>query len=564
MRFGLLLIFLPLFSLFATPLPLTFQGQHHLSEDELYTALGLRKPYPIEFWEDHPTIEPTATAQSVSALTSFYRSKGFYHAHITSEINATHIRLMIQENDPILIGDITLNSPLDVDSLITLHVNDIFDQTLFSESKSMIKKHYSQAGYCNAEFNSKSWVDIETNRAYLLFEASPAEVCTFGKISVESTPNIDGNLTASMLRFEEGDPYSIEAIRQSYEALYTQEAITRAVINDNERIGNVVPITLVIEEAEHPIRFTTGLGYSSDEGFTALMGVKHRNFFGDLKTLSIDTKYTQLTQEASGTFTLPLKNRGILGAEVGYINELFEGYKTESTYEKLTAKYQDIPASAMSGVLFEQISTYESQDQSTFPNSKLELISPLGEINYDTRDKPLDPTKGYWLNAYATGSLLTYGFSDATYFKTLLSGAYIRSFDNHVIGGRARWGTLRVYDGEIPSSYRFYAGGMNSNRAYTYRDLGPKNSDGDPIGFNSIFEGSAEYRFPIYEAFRGVLFSDFTFVSDNYIPDYTKAYWGIGAGIRYVTPIGPISIDIGVDPDNIDQYAIHFRIGELF
>ncbi|HZF71245.1 autotransporter assembly complex protein TamA [Sulfuricurvum sp.] len=564
MRIVLLLLML-LISTLATPLALTFEGNKKISDSDLYDALGLRKPYPIEVWEDRPAIEPVAISQSLSALTSFYRSKGFYHTKITSETRENEVVFKIEENDPILVGDVKINSPIDVDSAVLLQNDDLFDQGKFSESKAEIKKRYAQAGYCNAQFNSKAWVDIETNHAYLLFEATPGEPCTFGPVTVESTPNINGKLTASMLRFKEGDPYNVEAIRQSYEALYAREGVTRVIINDNERNGSVVPIMLNIEEAELPIRFTAGLGYSSDEGITAQTGIKHRNFLGDLKTLSLDARYSPIKQEASGTFGLPLENRGLLGAEIGYKNEIFDGYKTESTYEKFTAKYQDIPASAMMGVLFDEVKTYQSKDIATFPNSKLFIASPIGELNYDTRDKPLNPTKGYWLNANVMGSLYTPWLSDATYLKTLLSGAYITSIDEHVFGAKLKWGTLRVYDGSVPSSYRFYAGGMNSNRAYMYRDLGPKNSDGDPIGFASITEGTVEYRFPIYQEFRGVLFSDVTFASQNIIPDYAKdGYLGVGFGFRYVTPVGPVAIDFGFNPEDFAQNAIHFRIGELF
>jgi outer membrane protein assembly factor BamA len=564
MRFavGIVLIVATLLS---APLSITFSGNEKISSDQLYGVLGLRKPYGIEVWENQPAIEPIAISQSVSAINSFYKSKGFYHARISAETIEHKVVFKIQENEPILIGDIKINSPLNIESVISFRENDLFDQEAFSGSKAAIKKRYGEAGYCNAQFNTKAWVDIETDRAYLLFEATPGEKCTFGRVSVESTPNIDGNLTASMLRFDEGDPYSVEAIRLSYEALYAQEAITRVVINDNERNGSIVPISLSIEETEYPIRFSAGLGYSSDQGFSAQTGIKHRNFFGDLKSLSLDARYSQIKQEASGSFALPLYNRGLLGGEIGYTNEIFDGYKSASTYEKLTAKYQDAPASAMVGVLFDEVKTYDSKDQTTFPDSKLFITSPLGELNYDTRDKPLEPTKGYWLNARLSGSLQSAVFSDATYLKSLLSGAYITSFDEHVFGAKLKWGTLRVYNGEVPSSYHFYAGGMNSNRAYTYRDLGPKNSSGDPIGFTSLIEGSFEYRFPIYQKFRGVFFSDITFASDKTIPDYAnEGYLGVGAGFRYVTPIGPIAIDVGFDPDDTRQYAIHLRIGELF
>ncbi len=564
MRYTLFILLLAAI-LFSAPLPLRFSGNEHIKDDLLYGALSLRKPYALEVWEKPPAIEPIALSQSVSALTSFYRAKGFYHARLTSETTNDAIIITIQENDPITIGNVTINSPLKIDSVIGLHTDDLFDQEKFSETKGQIKKKYGEAGYCNAEFNSKAWVDIETDKAYLLFEATPNERCTFGPIVAESTPNIDGDLPVSMLRFKEGDPYNLNTIRQSYETLYAQESITRAVINDNERNGSVVPITLNIEETEFPIRFTAGLGYSSDQGLTAQTGIKHRNIFGNLKTLALDARYSQITQDATGTFTMPLANRGVLGASIGYKNEQFDGYSTKNRYEKVTAKYQGLPTSILVGVLFDHIETYDSTDTATFPQSILFITSPLGELNYDTRDKPLDPTKGVWLNAKVTGALRSSAFSDATYFKPLLSAAYIHSIDTQVLGAKIKWGTLRVYDGDVPSSYRFYAGGMNSNRAYTYRGLGPKNSAGDPIGFSSLIEGTLEYRFPIYGEIRGILFNDITFASEHIIPDYAhEVYWGVGGGLRYVTPIGPIALDVGVNPNDTTQYAIHFRIGELF
>lgn len=559
----LLLIILFSSLLLSASLPLYFQGNEKISSRDLYDTLGLRLPYALEVWEDHPVLDQAAIAQSASALTSYYRSRGYFDARITTQDDNTSILFVIQENEPVIVADIKINSNLDVDNVLTLKLNDLFDQESFSASKLAIKKRYGDRGYCNADFNSKAWIDIQTHKAYLLFEATPNDPCTFGTVNVQSTPNIDSGLTASMLRLNEGDPYNLSSIQQSYESLYAQEAISRVRINDNDRNGSIVPIIVDIEETERPIRFTAGLGYSSDQGFGARTGIKHRNFFGNLKTLSLDAQFTQIKQEASGTFSVPLHNRASIHGEVGYEDQLFDGYRSKSVFEKLILKYQDIPSSALAGLLFDQTKTYESTNTEAFPNTNLFILSPFGEINIDTRDKPLDPKKGYWINAKAQGSLLS-DYSDATYFKTLLSGAYLESIGDHVIGTRVKWGTLRTYDGQTPPSYRFYAGGMNSNRAYTYRELGPKDLHGDPLGFASLLEGSVEYRFPIYNALRGVLFSDLTFGSDNYIPDYSLPYWAVGTGLRYVTPIGPIAIDIAIDPEDSSQYAIHFRVGELF
>lgn len=549
--------------LLSSTLPLYLKGNEKIASRDLYDILGVRLPYAIEVWSDHPVLDTIAVSQSVSALTSYYRSKGYFDAKVTAEENNISVTLIIQENEPITVADIQINSILDVDTAVSLKVNDLFDQEVFTASKTKIKKRYGDRGYCNAEFNSKAWVDTQTHKAYLLFEATPNEPCTFGPLNVQATPNIDKELTASMLRFKEGDPYNLSAIQESYETLYAQEGISRAIINDNDRNGSIVPISLGLDEAEQPIRFTAGIGYSSDQGVGALAGIKHRNFLGNLKTLSLDARFSEIKQEASGTLSIPLRNRASVHGEVGFSDELFDGYRSESVFEKLTLKYQDTPSSALFGLLFDEETTYESVNPEAFPNNDLFILSPFGEINIDTRDKLLDPKKGYWINVKAQGSLLS-AYSDTTYFKSLLSGAYIESIGEHVIGTRVKWGTLRTYDGQTPPSYRFYAGGMNSNRAYTYRDLGPKDIQGNPLGFASILEGSLEYRFPIYNQVRGVLFGDLTFGSENYVPDYTLPYWGIGAGLRYVTPIGPIAIDIGMDPEDTAQYAIHFRVGELF
>jgi len=547
----------------SSPLPLYFQGNGHVTSRDLYDTLGLRLPYAIEVWENHPTLDSAAVSQSVIALTSYYRSRGYFESKVSVQETNSSVTFVIQENEPITIADIKINSILELESVVALKPDDLFDQENFTASKTKIKKRYGDHGYCNAEFNSKAWVDIQTHKAYLLFEATPNEPCTFGPISVTSTPNIDPKLTASMLRFDEGDPYNLSTIQESYEALYAQEAISRVTINDNDRNGSIVPVAVSIEETEKPIRFTAGLGYSSDQGIGALMGIKHRNFLGDLKTLSLDARFSEIKQEASGTLSVPLHNRASVHGEVGYVDELFDGYRSKSVFEKLTLKYQDKPSSALVGLLFNEENTYQSTNVEAFPNNHLFILSPLGEVNIDTRDKPLDPKKGYWVNAKAQGSLLN-EYSDATYFKTLLSGAYLESVGEGVIGTRLKWGTLRTYEGQTPPSYRFYAGGMNSNRAYTYRNLGPKDSGGNSLGFNALLEGSVEYRFPIYSQIRGILFSDVTVGSNNYIPDYSQPYWAVGTGLRYVTPIGPIALDVGVDPDDTTQYAIHFRVGELF
>lgn len=562
MRHTLLVLLLPVL-LYGTPLAVRLVGNTQISSRELYDVLGLHLPYALEMWRDHPTMESALISQSITALESYYRAQGYFQTKVTLTSTDKAILFTIAEGEPIIVSDITINSPLDVRSDVLLHPNDLFTQEKFATSKTKIKKRFHDAGYCNSTFNSKAWVDLNEHKAHLLFEATSNDRCTFGPILVQSTPNLDGTLVTSLLHTQEGEPYSPQMIQKSYEALYAQEAVGKVSINDTQREGNSVPLIVTVEEGTKPIRFTAGLGVSSDQGFGGQLGIKHRNLLGDFRTLAFEGKFTQIKQKASGIFSTPLNHHFLGYGEVGYLNELMSGYASKSVFEKITLKHLDTPQSILFSMLFDEATTYNSTNTQAFPNSHLFIPSPMAEINIDTRDNILEPTKGDWINAKTQGSLRS-SLSDATYFKTLLMGVHLQSWRDYTFATRAQWGVLRTYEHLVPSAYRFYAGGMNSNRAYSYRQLGPKDINGNPIGFNSLVEGSVEFRFPLSDALRGVLFTDLTYGSDNYLPNYTLPYWGTGLGIRYLTPVGPIAVDLGIDPNDPRQYVLNFRIGELF
>ncbi len=560
----LLLSFLLFSLLHAKTVPLYFQGNHALDATTLYGALDIEVPLFFEFWKVRPAIDPSMQTLYVEYLKEFYKSKGYYHTNIISrDENGSSVTITIEENAPMIISNIETVSTLDVTEIIPFKKGMIFDAERFGESKKVLKKFYINKGFCNVSIDAKSWLDIEKNRAYILYSMTPNGRCYFGNISVSSPESINSDIIRTFLKFKPKDQYSTELIRQSYDALYAQEGIAKVLIDVSERHQNIVPVHVSVEEHDRPIRFNMGLGFSSDEGIAFSMGIKHRNFLSNLKTLSLKGRYTDIKKSVTSTFSMPLRNRNILGAEVGYVDERFEGYNERRTYETLYLNQYRKPHTFFQGMKYDHAVTYDSQDDALFKNSDLYLLSLLLGWRYDVRDKFLDPRHGYFIKGDISGSHNAI-FSDATYLKYELSGGYIHNMGSSVIAFRAKYGSIKMFDGAIPASYRFYAGGMNSNRAYSYRMLGPKNINGDPVGFSSVTEGTLEYRFPISGSFRGVLFSDTTFIGSSESANYDHAYVGVGAGLRYVTPIGPIALDFGVDTADRHQYAVHFHIGELF
>ncbi len=560
-----IVLFLLFFSLLhGDSIPINFDGNEYVTERELYDMLNLSKPYLYEFWKKEPTVNPDKAALIADAVKNYYRSRGFFHATVLHLLQDATIQILIQENLPITVAGISLNSEIDIKLSIPFQNGTVFDAQKFEQSKKDIKLLYADQGYCNAELQAKAWIDTDTNSAYLTYEAMPSELCYFGKITINPSKSIDADIIDSLLYIKEGELFSTKHIRQSYKSLYASEGISKAVIDTQTHEKEKASVTVSVTENEKPIRFQVGVGASSDEGLMALLGIKHRNFFGNLKTLALNTRVSEIKQTIQTNFDMPLANRNSTGAEVGYSNEIFLGFKEERLFSTLFLKQRNIPHEFQESFVFDHSLTYDSEDELLFQPGILFILSPKLEWNYDTRDNILNPTTGHFIRSEVMGSLLS-EVSDATYYKYKLSGAYIIPFLPSTVALKASFGSLHLFNGDIPPSYLFYGGGMNSNRAYGYRKLGPTNANGNPIGFNSLLETTAEYRFAIYGNLRGVLFNDNTFIGKTEIPNYDYGYYSAGVGLRYVTPIGPIAIDFGFDINNPkEQYAFHFHIGELF
>lgn len=550
-------------ALSAVPLPIYFEGNRNIDARTLYDALGLRLPYAYEFWKEHPAAEPEAAMLLGETLTNFYKSKGYYHAAVRTALSDDAIRFILSEKAPIRVADVTLLSSLDIAAFVPFSAGMPFDTEKFAKSKSDIRAFYADNSYCNAQLDAKAWVDIENDAAYLLYDVEPGMSCRFGTVTIRPAEHVDVNIIASLLDYKEGDVFAPERLRRSYDTLYAQEGIAKAVIDSSAKTVDTVLTDISVTEYPKPLRLKSGVGYSSDEGVMLLLGLTHRNFFGNLKRLGAEARYTTLKQTAKASFDMPLAHHNVGGAEAGYENEVYEGFKEQRIYETLFIAQQRLPHKLKESLLFDQTITYDSDDIALFPPEHFYIVSPKLQWSYDVRDKILDPSKGFMLGAEAQGSLKS-SVSDASYYRFLASGATIIPLKPSILALRARYGSLRIYEGGVPPSYRFYAGGMNSNRAYGYRKLGPVNSDGDPTGFDSVLTGTAEYRFPVSGNFKAVLFNDTTFIGNSFIPDYDKGYFAVGVGIRYMTPVGPLAIDVGMDVEERDQVAVHFHVGELF
>lgn len=99
----------------------------------------------------------------------------------------------------------------------------------------------------------------------------------------------------------------------------------------------------------------------------------------------------------------------------------------------------------------------------------------------------------------------------------------------------------------VPIFDRLYLGGSNNLRGFAFRDVGPRDIHGEPIGGQSMARSTAELTFPIVDKARGAVFYDTGFVNkDPYDWGTSHVASDFGFGLRLDLPIGPLRVDYGI------------------
>jgi translocation and assembly module TamA len=207
------------------------------------------------------------------------------------------------------------------------------------------------------------------------------------------------------------------------------------------------------------------------------------------------------------------------------------------------------------------------------------LALPL-TLSYDATDlaSPLDdPTHGLRgsVTLQPTRSL---GHSDADFLITTVKVAAYFDLDHllptqpgrSVLAARALAGIAEgAGETSLPPDQRFYGGGSSSIRGYPYQAVGPYFPGTNyPIGATAISAGSLEYRQRFGQNFGGAFFVDGGQVGSSFSLNPTNLFVGVGGGVRYYTPIGPIRLDVAVPLKRYDTdpspFQIYIGLGQAY
>jgi translocation and assembly module TamA len=451
-------------------------------------------------------------------------------------------------------------------------------------------------GYAFAKVDPPVGYEDPPNRVLdVRFHAVPGARVQIGAIQIRGLKDMKEEFVRKRLLVHPGEQYSatqIEAARKDLLALGVFSTVSVRVADKADSEGRVPVAFNTRERAQHAVSVSGA--YSSDLGGSTGVTWTDRNISGKADSLTLSatainlgggTAGSGIGYDVNGKYLIPdwkLRNQS-LQISVGAIQQYLDAYDQTAYTGGVTVnrKLSSIwGVSAGFNIEQERIVQHECATDQNCILQETCVLPPAGTppqagpctdqrfsytllslpltalYNTTGQDSPLqDATHGMRVSFGITPTF-SIGHPNAKFFITQATGSLY--FDLNNLGLNDKPGrsvlALRALAGlaagasqfALPPDQRFYAGGSGTIRGYRYQSVGPQFANGNPIGGTAINAGTAEYRQRIGTNFGTAVFVDAGNVSKNLDPLGGALRFGVGAGVRYYTPIGPIRVDIAV------------------
>ena len=463
--------------------------------------------------------------------------------------------------------------------------------------KSQLQELYANRGYPDARIVITSQPTDQAGEVILLANIAKGPEVTIAGIAISGNRKTEHDFIVNRLALKEGEVYSQTAQIESFNTLYQTGLFSRVEMGLEEgadpehrnlaiRLDEVMARELYLEP-----------GWGSYEQVRSKFGYRDKNFRGKGRIVKVEsgvsakganilTSYTDPRFLETGiTMELPLSFNHRL--EPSFVRDELSGSllfsKNYSKHLALTTGYKLTRAQNGDTNLNTVLQTSD-QDYTT---ASVNLTG-----SWDNRDDLFFPTSGarHSLGLEMADPLL--GSQEA--FIRLTGG--LRYFQPctsfFTLGLSYKTGIIlpQKEQNNIPLGERFFNGGANTVRSFRESGLGPTDITGAPSGGLAFNVVAMELRHYFPNNLAATFFVDAGNISPNLnraaentpqldtreklidatYKDFFRDFRpGIGMGVQYLLPIGPLRLDMAFNPDQREEsgeipYAIHFSIGMAF
>ncbi len=407
-----------------------------------------------------------------------------------------------------------------------------------------------------------------TVRVDMVVAAGP--YARFGGTSVTGLKTVDPSYVRSKLAWMEGDRFDASLLERTRERLLQTGLFASMDLALDEALdehGNV-PVHIHFQERKHR---TVGVGvrFQTDEGPGLQGDWRHRNLFGKEESLSLSTTLSQDLVGMESVFRKPdffHRDQSLLLEANAYM-ESPDAYSSRRLHALAGLERRLSDRLTLGGGIGLTASRVDERGR----EEDYALISLPMRLDWDNSDDLFNPTRGIRAALRLT-PFSGIGNEDLRFMRGYASLSHYLSLIREpslVLAVRGALGSITGASRDrVPADERFYAGGGGSVRGVPYQTAGPLEGS-KPMGGCSLLEVSAELRLRLSRSVGVVAFVDGGRAYVDSLPNSMEDMnWGVGAGIRYATFLGPLRLDLAVPVDRRDgvdkAFQVYVSIGQAF
>jgi outer membrane protein insertion porin family len=539
-----------------------------------------------EFFILRGKIQRQKLDEDVERILNLYNDHGYIQARVEAtdvavdreRADAT-VTITVVEGPQFRVGElkttgITLLPPTEVERQYTLKSGDVFSRTRLRETVQAITDLYSIIGRASVEVVPRTENIPSPPTVNITYEITEGPEVYVERINIAGNTRSEDKILRREIPMAEGDLFTLKKLNTARQRLVNLGYFE--TVNATTQPGSdPAKIIVNFEVAEKPSGvFSIGGGYSSADSLVGTIDLAQNNFLGRGYQAAIRIRAGELVQQGVISFTDPwLFDMPLAG---GFDLFSLQREYSEYTYASLggtirlskpfeefwrtTGSYR-LSRDTISNI--NSVATQELQDQE---GTTVTSMVQAGVVR-DNRDSASTPSKGGQFSV--NGDFAGLG-GDNRFVKLVGSISHFQPiWFNHIVGARFEAGYLSGWGGQqSPLFERFFLGGPNSLRGWKFRQISPVDSSGQQTGGNSQILGNVEYLIPLPFNLRLALFVDVGNVYGFSTPfNITNLKADVGAGIRWISPFGPIRVDYGLKitrEAGEDIGALQFSVGAPF
>ncbi|VVE19339.1 Translocation and assembly module TamA [Pandoraea nosoerga] len=431
-----------------------------------------------------------------------------------------------------------------------LPVDAPFRQADWDKAKNDTLFQLGQKRYHAARMTfSRAVVDADREAASLAATYDSGPPFTLGPLVITGTRRYPAQIIRNVNPLSEGEAFDADRLQELQRQIQATPYFSNVIISvteDPSKAENAPVEVKVREFPEH--RVQSGVGYTTDTGASVNGRYSYYNLFGRAWTFDTQARLEQYRQGGYAEIAMPPDTSAYTNSLRGsfdrtYLNGLDQrsaqvGVKRARSRERYDWAYT--------------LDLYRTDER---PDGGARFLNkalvPAFSWNRRDVDDLIFPRKGNIINTqigFAAKPVLT----DQSFVR--LYGRIRQYFpvaERDLVLARLELGAVLTNgnSNRIPSSLLFFAGGTSSIRGYTYQSIG-RQQNGTTYPTKYLGTASLEYQRWVTRDWGGAVFWDVGTATDDYRRP-TPLYHGVGVGLRWRSPVGPVNVDLG--------YGVHDR-----